>query len=127
MLALSFAAHLWIKSVPKSSLQLKLTVGHINHTLPFSESLEIHPFDVDGQHCEAAAVKAVYISDVIADLVERNRIQKAPLLGFVQDAQGKEYIVLINGDGELTVSSVDWLLKNTSRPREAGIEVKFPK
>lgn len=89
-----------------------------------SESLEVHPFDFEGVRWGVAAVKAVYISDVIADLVERNRTQKEPLLGLIQDAQDKEYVVLISRDGELTVSSVAWLLKNTSAPFDQAIVVK---
>lgn len=135
--SLSLGMYLWgkfsfpsPKSKPSSDFvcsrngEVRFTAGNQSYVLSLSETTLVHPFDFEGEHWGAVAVKAVYIGDAIADLLEKNRIHKEPLVGFIQDAQNKEYIVLISKKGELAVSSVAWLLQNALSNLGGSIEVK---
>jgi hypothetical protein len=106
LLILVVAFGLWEK--PPAGLKC-VHEGHISyctseegscfHTIALSTELQ---FD------KVIALQAEHIGDVVADLALK---AKAPLMALVQDKELQEYVVLIDKEGELSVSSVSSLRK----------------
>lgn len=82
------------------------------HTIPVSTEL---------QFGKVIALQAEHIGDIIADLVLK---AKVPIVALVQDKEQEEYVVLIDQAGELSVSSVNSLLKDTSAVLDGKLKVQ---
>ena len=54
-----------------------------------------------------------YLGEAVADLVLKNRMERQPIVALVQSQEGQEYAILISKEGELSVSSVKELIKNS--------------
>gem|GEM_PF-5316066 len=127
---IAFAFYLWQKPLSPTSIpqevSISFTAGSFSRTLGFKESIEMLPFEFEKIHWNVAVLKTASLGNTLNHLLQKNRAEKKPFVGFIRDAQDKDYIFFISQEGALTVSSVAALSKSAQLSFPNGLEVKIP-